>query len=67
MTSPMKADNRVVFTLAPDAGGTKVTWAMDGKSPLFAKVLHLCFSMEKMVGGEFEKGLASLKRLAESS
>lgn len=67
MTSPMKADNQVLFTLAPEGSGTKVTWSMEGPVPLVAKVLHLCFDADKMVGGAFETGLASLKQRAESS
>ncbi len=65
MLSPIEAHNRVVFALAPKGDGTEVTWTMSGPSPYIAKVMHTVFSMDKMVGGEFEKGLADLKALAE--
>jgi hypothetical protein len=67
MVKPFPADNQVAFTLQPDgAGATRVTWAMDGPSPYIAKVMGLVFSMDRMVGGEFDRGLAQLKALAEA-
>jgi carbon monoxide dehydrogenase subunit G len=67
MIKPLHADNRVDFTLEPEGEMTRVTWAMDGEVPLVGKVLHLFINMDKMVGGEFEAGLADLKTLAEKS
>jgi uncharacterized protein YndB with AHSA1/START domain len=64
-TKPFEAHNTVEFTVAPQAGGSRVNWAMHGPMPYLHKVMTLFFSMDKMVGGEFEKGLADLKRLAE--
>lgn len=66
MLKPMKASNTVVFTLAPEAGGTRVTWAMSGQQPYLGKLMGVIFNMDKMVGGEFDKGLADLKALAEA-
>ena len=37
-----------------------------GPQPLVAKVMGLVFSMNRLVGGDFETGLANLKRLAET-
>jgi uncharacterized protein YndB with AHSA1/START domain len=62
---PMEAHNLVEFTFAGQSGRTEVTWAMHGPSPYLAKVMTLFFSMDRMVGGEFEAGLAKLKTLAE--
>ena len=62
---PFEAHNMVDFTLVPEAGGTRVTHAMYGPSPFIAKVMGLFFSMDSMVGGKFEEGLAALKVLAE--
>jgi hypothetical protein len=67
MREPFRADNRVVFTLAPDGAATEVTWSMQGAVPYFAKIIHLFIDMDRMVGGEFEAGLASLKTLAEKA
>ncbi len=66
MTAPMAAHNEITFTLTPQgAGSTEVTWAMNGQSPYIAKLMGLFFNMDRMVGGDFEKGLASLKAKAE--
>ena len=40
---------------------------MDGQVPFVGKVLHLIFNMDKMVGGDFETGLADLKALTEKA
>lgn len=62
---PFKASNTAEFTLLPRDGGTEVTWAMYGPSPFVTKIIHLFFSMDGMVGKDFEAGLANLKRLSE--
>ncbi len=62
---PFEAHNLAEFTLAPEAAGTRVTWAMSGPQPFVAKLMSLVFSMERMVGPDFEAGLANLKRRAE--
>ena len=62
---PMKGENAAAFTLAPDPLGTRVTWAMDGRSPLPAKVVGLFMNMDHMIGRDFEVGLANLKALSE--
>ena len=62
---PFEAQNRAEFTLAAQDGSTTVTWAMYGPQPYMAKVMGLLFNCEKMVGPQFETGLANLKMLAE--
>jgi hypothetical protein len=64
-SKPMTAHNTAEFTLEPQGGGTKVTWAMHGPNTLMSKVMGLFFTMDKLVGPQFDEGLASLKRLAE--
>ena len=54
------------FKLQPRDGATQVTWAMDGRSKFFAKLITMFCSMEKMVGTQYEIGLQNLKSLAES-
>lgn len=66
MLKPMKASNTVVFTLAPEAEGTRVTWAMSGEQPYLGKLMGVLFNLDRMVGGEFDQGLAELKALAEA-
>lgn len=65
MVAPMEAHNRVEFTLEPKGGETQVTRAMSGEHSFAGKLIALIFSMDKMVGGSFEQGLAELKALAE--
>jgi carbon monoxide dehydrogenase subunit G len=62
---PMQAHNVATFTLEPQGGATNVTWAMDGPTPYMAKVIHLFFDMDRMVGRDFETGLSNLKTIAE--
>jgi uncharacterized protein YndB with AHSA1/START domain len=66
-TRPMTAHNTAEFTLEPQGSATKVTWAMHGPNTLMSKVMGLFLSMDKLVGPQFEEGLASLKRLAEAA
>lgn len=65
MQEPMAASNSIEFTLVPQGDATEVTWAMHGPSPFLTKLIHLVFNMDRMIGGDFETGLASLKGLAE--
>jgi hypothetical protein len=65
MLTPFEAHNIVVFTLHPKGDATNVTWAMNGHTPYFAKVIHVFFDMDSMVGKDFETGLANLKTIAE--
>lgn len=63
---PFEAHNTAEFTLVPNGNGTNVTWAMYGRQPFMFKVMSLVMSMDKMIGKDFEKGLASMKALAEA-
>ncbi len=65
MMEPFEARNTVEFTLVPNGGATKVTWAMQGPAPFLSKVIRLFVNMDHMVGKDFEAGLASLKAAAE--
>jgi Polyketide cyclase / dehydrase and lipid transport len=66
MIRPFKAHNTVEFTLEPDGTGTKVTWSMQGGQPYMAKVMSMFMDCDKMVGSQFDEGLAKLKRLVET-
>jgi len=65
IVKPMRADNRVEFTLQPNGNATNVTWQMSGKQPFLGKIVTLFIDCDKMVGREFDKGLANLKAIAE--
>ncbi len=62
---PFKAHNIVDFTLEPIGDSTNVTWAMHGRTPYMAKMMHIFFDMDSMIGKDFEAGLANLKAIAE--
>jgi len=64
---PWTATNQATFSFVPAAEGTKVTWAMDGQNNFMAKGVSLFMDMDKLVGSDFEKGLASLKTAAENA
>jgi Polyketide cyclase / dehydrase and lipid transport len=63
---PFKATNHVTFALAPAQGGTDIDWRMNGEQKGMAGIFSKLFNIDKAVGGDFEKGLAQLKLLAES-
>lgn len=62
---PFEAHNMVDFTLKPQGETTLVRWTMQGHQPFIAKLFGLFVSMDRMVGKEFEAGLAALKAVAE--
>lgn len=62
---PFEASNMVNFTLTPAAGSTDVAWSMEGKNNFMSKIMQVFMSMDKMVGPDFEAGLANLKAAAE--
>ncbi len=62
---PMQATNKAEFTFTPEGGQTSVTWTMTGTNNFMGKVMGLIMNCDKMVGGQFEKGLADLKAIAE--
>lgn len=64
---PFADTNSVEFTFRPEGNQTVVTWTMAGKNNLLARAICLFMSMDKMVGGEFEKGLAQMKAIAEAA
>lgn len=63
---PFEAHNTAIFSFTPQSNGTEVSWAMEGPVPYFAKIIHLFFNMDKMVGPDFEAGLADLKIVSET-
>jgi hypothetical protein len=62
---PFAGVNDVEFTFAPDGGKTLVTWTMTGKFNFITKAFCLFFNMDKMIGTDFEKGLAGIKSKVE--
>ena len=64
---PMAGTSTAEFAFKPAGDQTSVTWSMSGKNNFIAKAFCLFVSMDKMVGGEFEKGLAQLKSVSEAA
>jgi hypothetical protein len=65
---PLRALHEVQFDLKPIGDTrTEIVWAMSGKNEFVAKTIHAFMNMDRMIGGEFERGLASLKALAEAA
>ena len=56
-----------MYTLEPKGDRTQVTWSMSGKNTYLSRILCTFINMDKMVGGDFETGLANLKALTEKN
>jgi len=62
---PFAAVNTTEFKFTPQAGGTMVSWTMSGENKFIGKLMSFVFNCDKMVGGQFGKGLAQMKSIAE--
>lgn len=62
---PFEAHNSVEFAIKAEGDATSVTWTMTGPTPFLGKIIHVFIDMDKMVGKDFESGLAKLKAAAE--
>lgn len=63
---PFPATNTTTFAFAPAGEGTTVTWKMEGKNNFMGKAFSLVMDMDKMIGGDFEEGLANMKKGSEA-
>lgn len=63
---PFEAHNQAEFAFTAEGGATRVTWAMTGPQAFPMKLMCLFMNMDRMVGADFEKGLASIKQIAEA-
>jgi carbon monoxide dehydrogenase subunit G len=63
--APFEGHNTAEFTMLPQGDATNVTWRMHGPVPFMAKIMHVLMNIDRMVGKDFEVGLANLKRLTE--
>ena len=64
---PIAATNTTEFTFQPEGSQTLVNWTMTGANNFMGKAFNLFMNMDKMVGGDFEKGLGQLKAVVEST
>ncbi|MEJ0062540.1 MAG: SRPBCC family protein [Alphaproteobacteria bacterium] len=63
---PMQGTSIAEFTFKPEGAETVVSWSMHGKNNFVAKAMGLIFNCDKMVGGQFDQGLANLKAVVEA-
>ena len=64
--APFKCTNLVEFYFRPQGDQTSVTWDMSGRNDFISKGFCMFVNMDKMVGGQFEQGLAQMKAIAEA-
>ncbi|NHZ95497.1 SRPBCC family protein [Massilia sp. CCM 8734] len=62
---PFEVSNVTEFTLVPKDGQTQVSWTMSGPMPFISKIMSVFMSMDRIIGRDFEKGLANLKAATE--
>lgn len=63
---PFKSSNVTTFHLAPEGAGTRVRWVMNGELTTMTKLMSIFKKMDALVGPDFERGLANLKRVVET-
>ena len=64
---PFAATSIATFTFRSEGDGTAVTWSLDGRNGFPAKAMGLVMNMDRMIGDDFEKGLAQMKAIAEAA
>jgi uncharacterized protein YndB with AHSA1/START domain len=62
---PFEAHNTAEFTFMPQGDETGVTWTMQGSTPFIGKIMHVFVDMDRLIGKDFEAGLANMKAAAE--
>lgn len=62
---PFEAHNQATFAFEPKGADTRVTWTMQGPMPFVSKLFSVFMSMDRMIGKDFEAGLANMKAAAE--
>lgn len=67
-TRPMEDTSTTIFDFKPEGDKTVVTWSMEGRHQnLIGKTICMLMNMDKVVGGQFETGLANLRTIVEKS
>ena len=64
---PFAATNIADFTFRPEGDQRAVTWSMTGKNNFITKTFQLFMNMDKMIGAQFERGLAQMKSVVEAA
>lgn len=66
-TRPFADTSTAEFAFKPDGDGTTVTWSMHGENSFIEKAFCLLMDMDGMLGPQFDKGLASMRTIAEAA
>ena len=64
---PFAGTSTAAFTFRPEGERTAVTWSLEGRNSFPAKAMGLVMNMDRMIGDDFEKGLAQMKAIAEAT
>ena len=59
---PWDSKSKTAFKMAPHGNGTKLTWSMTGEHNFISKVMCVFTSMDKMIGGQYERGLERMNQ-----
>jgi hypothetical protein len=65
-TRPFRSWSQTLFTFDESDGSTTVTWTMRSPKTAMSRVMGVFMSMDKLVGGDFERGLAKLAAVVEN-
>ena len=63
---PLPGTSIAEFTFRPQGNQAAVTWSMHGTNNFMAKAIHLVMNMDRMIGGQFDRGLSDMKAAVES-
>ncbi|MBA3936141.1 MAG: SRPBCC family protein [Planctomycetes bacterium] len=66
-TRPFRADNQVRFEVQPEGEGCRVSWIMEGRHGFMGKAMSMICDMDRMIGRDFEQGLANLDTVAHAA
>jgi hypothetical protein len=65
---PFEGTSTTEFSFKPQGDGTAVSWAVSGRNDSFiAKAMCLVVGLDRMLGGDMEKGLANIKAVVEKA
>ena len=66
MIKPFHAVNLILYKLTPEGTATRFTWSMSGQANFLSKLMGVLIDCEKMMGGQFDKGIENLKKVVEA-
>ncbi|MES2566031.1 MAG: SRPBCC family protein [Bacteroidota bacterium] len=61
-----QGDAKIYHVVVANGDASKATWVMESETPFMFRAIMLFMNMDKMLGPDFEKGLANLKTAMEA-